>query len=166
MRFERLVVQNNGGGGLRYFSGIGDDVGIFTDTTEIVNCDFFYNINNGGEHGDGIKYDQDAGAYVLFEGNRVMFNSDDGIDASGSATRVIRNNWAFGQGWDTGGNGNGFKVGAWFCSAFESNGKANNKAVTELETIRTKLEPNILYGGYGKDDNLKELPFSELGQAD
>ena len=57
---------------------------------------------------------------------------------------------------------NGFKEGEWFCSKFESNGKANNKALKEFASFSNALEPNILYGAYGKDGNLKEIPFSEL----
>ncbi len=110
--FDQIVIDSCGGAGIRYFSGIGDDMGIATDTTYFINCDLFRCVNTGGEHADGIKYDQDAGAYVVFDGCRFMFNSDDGLDASGSATRIIKNCWAFGTGWETEGNGNGFKIGA------------------------------------------------------
>ena len=57
---------------------------------------------------------------------------------------------------------NGFKEGEWFCSAFESNGKTNERAIIELEAIKHELAPDILYGAYGKDGNLKEIPFSDL----
>jgi len=56
----------------------------------------------------------------------------------------------------------GFKEGEWFCSSFENNGKANNKAINELNAMKIELEPNILYGAYGKNGNLKEIPFNEL----
>ena len=112
LHFEQLVIKNGGGAALRYFSGIGEDVGIFSDTVRIINCDFFNNVDSAGNHADGLKYDQDVGAYLLVQGCRAMFNSDDGFDCSGSAVRVFKNNWAFGQGWVPGGNGNGFKAGA------------------------------------------------------
>lgn len=57
---------------------------------------------------------------------------------------------------------NGFKEGEWFCSSFGSNGEANPKAVKELISIKDLLNPNILYGAYGENGNLKEIPFSEL----
>jgi len=57
---------------------------------------------------------------------------------------------------------NGFKEGEWFCSKYESNGKANENALNEFSSFRDKLASNILYGAYGKDGNLKEIPFSQL----
>lgn len=57
---------------------------------------------------------------------------------------------------------NGFKEGEWFCSAFENNGGANDKAIKELNAIKEDLTPNILYGAYGENGNLKEIPFNEL----
>lgn len=57
---------------------------------------------------------------------------------------------------------NGFKEGEWFCFAFENNGEAYEKAINEFNTIKEKLSPDILYGAYGKDENLKETPFNEL----
>ena len=57
---------------------------------------------------------------------------------------------------------NGFKEGEWFCSSFESNGKANDKAVVEFKSLNEILELDILYGAYGKDGNLKEISFNEL----
>ncbi|ODB95260.1 hypothetical protein A3197_18080 [Candidatus Thiodiazotropha endoloripes] len=57
---------------------------------------------------------------------------------------------------------NGFKEGEWFCSSFESNGEANAKAINEFNSIKSHLEPNILYGAYGEDGKLKEIPFNEL----
>ena len=112
LHFEQIIIRNNGGAGLRYFSGIGEDVGIFSDTTRIINCDAFNNVDFGHNYADGFKFDQDKGAYLYFEGNRAMFNSDDGFDVSGSALRIFKNNISFGNGWYPGGNGNGFKTGA------------------------------------------------------
>lgn len=112
IHYERLVIRNNAGAAIRSFSGIGDDIGIYTDTTRVVNCDAFNNVDYGHNYADGFKFDQDMGAYLYFYGNRAIFNSDDGFDVSGSALRVFVNNWSFGNGWYAGGNGNGFKTGA------------------------------------------------------
>jgi hypothetical protein len=112
IHYERLVVKNNAGAGIRSFSGMGDDVGIYSDTTRIINCDAFNNVDYGHNYADGFKFDQDKDAYLYFEGNRAVFNSDDGFDISGSALRIFINNWSFGNGWYAGGNGNGFKTGA------------------------------------------------------
>ena len=57
---------------------------------------------------------------------------------------------------------NGFKEGEWFCSSYENNGKANPKALVELESIREQLAPQVLYGAYGANNQLKEIPFVEL----
>jgi len=57
---------------------------------------------------------------------------------------------------------NGFKEGEWFCSSFENNGRANDKAINELNTIKENLASNILYGAYGEEGKLKEIPFNEL----
>lgn len=57
---------------------------------------------------------------------------------------------------------NGFKEGEWFCSSFESNGKASAKAVKEFNSIKSHLEQNVLYGAYGEGGLLKEISFNEL----
>jgi len=113
LTFEENIIDSCGGAGIRYFTGMSAAVNPHGyDTTTFKNNDFFRCVNNGGNHGDGIKYDQDTGAYVLFEGNQSLLCSDDGIDASGSGMRVIYNNRAVGMGHDTEGDGNGFKIGA------------------------------------------------------
>jgi hypothetical protein len=112
LHFDRMVFQYNGGAAIRHFSGIDADLGIATDSSYVINCDFFYNVDTAGNHADGLKWDQAKGAYFYFEGNRSFFNSDDGFDISGSALRIFYNNWAVGTGWVAGGNGNGIKTGA------------------------------------------------------
>lgn len=57
---------------------------------------------------------------------------------------------------------NGYKEGEWFCKDFADNGRANKKAVEELEKTRDSLLPKILYGAYGKDGYLKEVSFEKL----
>ena len=57
---------------------------------------------------------------------------------------------------------NGYKEGEWFCSAFSNNGAANPKAKREFESILSELTPKVLYGAYGSDNQLKEIPFVEL----
>jgi len=56
----------------------------------------------------------------------------------------------------------GFKEGEWFCSSFHNNGKATPQALKELESIIKELKPNRLYGAYGANKQLKEIPFVEL----
>ncbi len=56
----------------------------------------------------------------------------------------------------------GFKSGEWFCRDFNNNGEADEKAVKEFETVRPALKEDTLYGGYGKDGELKEVSFAEL----
>ena len=56
----------------------------------------------------------------------------------------------------------GYKEGEWFCTAFENNGKANEKAIKELNSIINELSPNILYGAYRDNGHLKEIPFNDL----
>jgi hypothetical protein len=56
----------------------------------------------------------------------------------------------------------GFKEGEWFCKDFADNGKANKKAIEELEKTRDLLLPKVLYGAYGKEGFLKEVPFEKL----
>ena len=58
----------------------------------------------------------------------------------------------------------GYKEGEWFCSSFESNGEANETAVSEYSEVRHELNPRILYGGYRGDGLLKEVPFTDFGQ--
>ena len=57
---------------------------------------------------------------------------------------------------------NGYKEGEWFCSSFSNNGEANPNAEREFESILSELVPKVLYGAYGSDNQLKEIPFVEL----
>ena len=57
---------------------------------------------------------------------------------------------------------NGYKEGEWFCSSFANNGEANPKAVSEFESVKSKLQSKVLYGAYGNNKQLKEIPFVEL----
>lgn len=50
-------------------------------------------------------------------------------------------------------------IGEWFYSSFE--GKAAIQAYKEFLSLKPKLKKDILYGGYGKDGNLKEIGLSE-----
>ncbi len=36
------------------------------------------------------------------------------------------------------------------------------KAVNGFDSIKRQLEPNVLYGAYGENGTLKEIPFYEL----
>lgn len=54
----------------------------------------------------------------------------------------------------------GYIEGEWFCSSFS--GDAFSKSVQELDLVKKKLKTNILYGAYGKDGKLKQIPFTEL----
>jgi hypothetical protein len=56
----------------------------------------------------------------------------------------------------------GYKEGEWFCSSFENNGRVNMKAVNEFDSIKRQLKSNVLYGAYGENGTLKEIPFYEL----
>ena len=57
---------------------------------------------------------------------------------------------------------NGFIEGEWFCSSFTNDGNADSRALIEFESIQPKMELNVLYGAYGEDKKLKEIPFDEL----
>lgn len=152
LRFENNNVHHNGGAAFRYFSGIGSELGILTDSTYIINNDFFFNVDSAKNHADGVKYDQDLGAYAYFYGNRAAFNSDDGLDCSGSGVYVFDRNICFGNGHYAGGNGNGIKTGA-------------VRDTVSDETVLRVITRNLLaenhdvnYGGFGLDivDNLRE----------
>lgn len=58
--------------------------------------------------------------------------------------------------------GNGYKEGEWFCSSFADNGCAHKKSVEEFNQVSNQLSKNVLYGAYGGDNRLKEIPFVEL----
>ena len=52
--------------------------------------------------------------------------------------------------------------GEWFCKFFDNSGRALEKAVSEFESIRGELDDSTMYGGYGHDGNLKEIPLKDL----
>lgn len=56
----------------------------------------------------------------------------------------------------------GYKEGEWFCKDFSSNGTPNANALAELNNAKRNLEGGKLYGAYGNDGFLKEIPFSSL----
>ena len=49
-----------------------------------------------------------------------------------------------------------------FAQLISDNGAANPKAKKEFESILSELTPKVLYGAYGSDNQLKEIPFVEL----
>ena len=58
----------------------------------------------------------------------------------------------------------GYGEGEWFCSAFEP-GDRNRLFAPSYEhflSIRSQLDPAILYGGYGTDGFLREHRLSDL----
>jgi len=57
----------------------------------------------------------------------------------------------------------GYINSEWFCRDFEDNGRAYPIAVEHLGDIRAELPEQILFGLYGKDGNLKQIPVEELG---
>ena len=57
---------------------------------------------------------------------------------------------------------NGYKEGEWFCSKFENNGRAHKAGIKELDSIRKLLDPNTLYGAFGNEGRLKQIPFTNL----
>lgn len=57
---------------------------------------------------------------------------------------------------------NGYKEGEWFCSSFTDTGAAYPKAVEEFNQIKDQLNSKVLYGAYGSNQQLKEIPFVEL----
>jgi len=56
----------------------------------------------------------------------------------------------------------GYMEGEWFCRDFEDNGKSYPPALKHFIGIRETLPKNTLFGFYGGDGFLKEIPFSEL----
>ena len=56
----------------------------------------------------------------------------------------------------------GFMEGEWFCKDFEDNGRTYRPALKHFIEIRETLPKETLFGFYGKDRFLKEIPFSEL----
>ncbi|NCA78378.1 MAG: hypothetical protein EOM90_18770 [Alphaproteobacteria bacterium] len=58
-------------------------------------------------------------------------------------------------------DGRGYVEGEWFCKTFHDNGTANKNALATFNNIKSQLEERVLYGFYGKDGNLKEIPFDQ-----
>ena len=73
----------------------------------------------------------------------------------------------------------GFKKGEWFCRDFaptapppppgiiarvfgRSEARPSAAALRHLDEMRDHLQPDVLYGFYGGDGNLKECPFAQL----
>jgi hypothetical protein len=89
---------------------------------QIINCDSYYNFDahNNGEDADGFAPKTDVGTGNYFYGCRAWQNSDDGYDGylrdSDDVTTTYENCWSFKNGYlksgaESGGNGNGFKMG-------------------------------------------------------
>jgi hypothetical protein len=66
---------------------------------------------------------------------------------------------------------NGYKDGEWFCKDFKDDGglrthngggRINPLAQKEFDNIKDQLDPQKLYGAYGKNGNLKEYDFNDL----
>jgi hypothetical protein len=56
----------------------------------------------------------------------------------------------------------GYKVGEWFCSDFEDNGRAHPEAVAHFRGLKARLAPRVLYGLHTVDGHLSEISFEEL----
>jgi hypothetical protein len=59
-------------------------------------------------------------------------------------------------------NPRGFIEGQWFCRDFEDNGKSYPASLKHFLEARETLPEKTLFGFYGEDGFLKEIPFSEL----
>jgi hypothetical protein len=115
--FELLNVHHSGMG-----FWLRDDPGDNSNNNLFLNCDIHHNQDplTAGDpygNGDGLGININTGNTVTAKGCRFWWNTDDGIDPYGSdATIIIDNCWAFYNGYipgtfNTGGNGNGFKLG-------------------------------------------------------
>jgi len=101
--FENITVHNiSTGRGFHCFSGAwnefdGEGAYFDSDTTRWINCDVYdicdTMVNEPGNAGDGWKCHNYEGNYYEWDGCRAWFYSDDGIDPSGSGTRVFKNCW-------------------------------------------------------------------------
>ena len=56
----------------------------------------------------------------------------------------------------------GFQKGEWFCKSFMNDGNANKRAFEKFNLIKKDLDEGVLYGFYGKNGCLKEIPFSNM----
>ena len=99
------------------FSGLHMD-GAKAQSIKVINCDSYNNVDSDYQDADGFQvWAQNLDNSVMFTGCRAWNNSDDGWDFYGAAqnTVVLKNCWAFKNGYDENGNslgdGNGFKIG-------------------------------------------------------
>lgn len=56
----------------------------------------------------------------------------------------------------------GYMEGEWFCRDFEDNGRSYGPSWKHFLEIRETLPQGTLFGFYGADGLLKEIPFSDL----
>ncbi|MCU4173894.1 right-handed parallel beta-helix repeat-containing protein [Carboxylicivirga sp. N1Y90] len=119
--FENLKIHDLGGRGMGCSSIVGY-LGIESDTTRWINCDFYNLADTLMSHpfnmSDGVKSDCEVGGLLLYEGCRFWNCSDDGLDASGPGKKIVKNCWSFHNGVNFDGingapvdDGNGFKLG-------------------------------------------------------
>lgn len=106
VRIENVLVHDIDGQGIR----IQD-----CDTIYIRDCDSYNNYdpyNNGGK-ADGFQINGAPGivAMTYFDNCRAWNNSDDGWDFLDNTRGVIDSCWAWANGYDTDGSGQGFKAG-------------------------------------------------------
>jgi hypothetical protein len=94
---------------------------------KVINCDSYlnYDPDTHGENADGFAPKLDVGPGNYFKNCRAYFNSDDGWDCYESQYQIIIDScWSFHNGYnvwgDNGfqGDGNGFKLGGNYVSAF------------------------------------------------
>ena len=116
--FENVTIHDIGGNAFRFGGAFGYYPGITSDTTKFINCDA-YNCCDSlprlpgatiGGAADGFKTWNEPGSAFIFEGCRAWNCSDDGFDPGTTPLTVIKNCWAFNNGYLTG-DGTGFKTG-------------------------------------------------------
>jgi hypothetical protein len=81
-----------------------------------LNCDSFFNYDrvDGGGYCNGFSANVPSGSSITYTGCRAWSNSDDGFDFyGGEGVFVLKNCWAWRNGWDvpTSGDGAGYKFG-------------------------------------------------------
>ncbi len=106
IKLENIIVHDIDGQGFR----IQD-----CDTIYIRDCDSYNNYDpyNGGGKADGFQINGAPGkvAMVYFDRCRAWNNSDDGWDFLDNTRGVVDSCWAWNNGYDTDGSGQGFKAG-------------------------------------------------------
>jgi len=109
--FELLNLHHGFGPGLFIDTGTGGNL--------ILNCDSHDNYDKDGSQGDGQNGDgfgvhyQKSGPSTIIRGCRAWMDSDDGYDFISQEVPVtIEDSFAFSNGYGSGGNGNGFKIGS------------------------------------------------------